>query len=453
MEITKLIEKQREFFLSGKTLSVDFRLDMLKKFKAAVAQNEEKIAQALKKDLNKSACEAYMVETGMVLDDLGYAIRHLKSWARAKTVPTPLAQFSSKSFVVPEPYGVALIMSPWNYPVQLCLEPLTGALAAGNCAIVKPSAYTINTSHMIKELISSVFPEEYVAVVEGGREENKALLEQKFDYIFFTGSVEVGKYVMECASKHLTPVSLELGGKSPVIMDKTADIALSAKRLAFGKYINAGQTCVAPDYLLIHEDIRDSFIAEFKKAVAGFYPNGDFSAMPIIVNDKHYKRIMGLIEGEDIVFGGKGDPARRFIEPTLLNNVSWDAPIMQEEIFGPVLPVLTYKNIDEAIDRIIARPKPLALYLFTSDKAVEAKVLSRVSFGGGCINDTIVHLATPHMGFGGVGDSGMGSYHGKLSFDTFTHYKSMLKKHALDLPMRYQPYTDKHFKMIRMFLK
>ncbi len=453
MEIARLVEAQREFFLSGKTLPVDFRLDMLKKFKAAVEKNEAKIADALKKDLNKSTCEAYMVETGMVLDDIGFAIKHIKKWARTKTVPTPLGQFPSHSFVVPEPYGIALIMSPWNYPVQLCLEPLTGALAAGNCAIVKPSAYTKNTSAMIKELISSVFPEEYVAVVEGGREENKALLEQKFDYIFFTGSVEVGKYVMECASKNLTPVSLELGGKSPVIMDKTADIALSAKRLAFGKYINAGQTCVAPDYLLVHEDIRDRFIDEFKKAVSVFYPNDDFSAMPTIVNDKHYKRILGLIEGEDIVIGGKGDPKRRFIEPTLLNNVSWDAPIMQEEIFGPVLPVLTYTHLDEAIDKIIARPKPLALYLFTSDKAVEAKVLSRISFGGGCINDTIVHLATPHMGFGGVGDSGMGSYHGKLSFDTFTHYKSILKKRALDLPMRYQPYTDKHFKIIRMFLK
>lgn len=453
MDIGNLVHKQREYFLTGSTKSYDFRLEMLKKLKSAVQSNEAVIAEALKKDLNKSGFESYMVETGMVLDDLGHAIKHLRNWMQNKAVPTPLAQFSSKSFIVSEPYGVALIMSPWNYPAQLCLEPLTGAIAAGNCAILKPSAYTKNTSHVIKELISSIFPEEYVAVVEGGREENKALLEQRFDYIFFTGSVEVGKYVMECASKHLTPVSLELGGKSPVIVDKSANIALSAKRIAFGKYINAGQTCVAPDYLLIYNDVKDEFIAEFEKTVTEFFPNGDFSDMPVIVNDKHYNRIMGLIAGEDIVFGGKGDAQRRFIEPTLLNNVSWDAPVMQEEIFGPVLPVLTYTELDSALDRIIARPKPLALYLFTQDKEVEANVLARVSFGGGCINDTIVHLATPNMGFGGVGESGMGSYHGKLSFDTFSHKKSILKKRSLDLPMRYHPYTEKNFKLIRMFLK
>lgn len=453
MDIAKMVEKQREFFVSGKTLSVDFRLEMLNKLKTVVMENEDRIADALKKDLNKSVCESYMMETSMVLIDIDYAIKHIRKWTHAKTVPTTISQFPGKSFIVPEPYGVALIIAPWNFPVQLCLEPLTGAIAAGDCAIVKPSSYTKNASAIIKELVSSIFPEEYVAVVEGGREENNALLEQKFDYIFFTGSIEMGKHVMECASKHLTPVSLELGGKSPVIMDKTADIALSAKRIAFGKYINAGQTCVAPDYLLIHEDIRDRFIEEFKKAVASFYPNGDFSTMPTIVNDKHYKRIMQLIEGEDIVIGGKGDSARKFIEPTLLNNVTWNAPVMQEEIFGPVLPIITYKNIDDAIMRVISRPKPLALYLFSTDKAVEKKVLSSISFGGGCINDTIVHLVTPHMGFGGVGDSGMGSYHGKQSFDAFTHYKSILKKHALDLPLRYQPYTEKHYRLIRMLMK
>ncbi len=454
MDIEATVAKQREYFNSGKTLSVEYRLAMLKKLKAAIEKNESRIAEALKKDLNKAPFEAYMVETGMALDDLGYAIKHLKSWARRKSARTPLAQFSSKSFVVPEPYGVALIMSPWNYPFQLCIEPLTGAIAAGNCAVVKPSAYTANTSCLIAELISELFPPEYVAVVEGGREENKALLEQKFDYIFFTGSVNVGKYVMECASRNLTPVSLELGGKSPAIIDKSADLALSAKRLAFGKYINAGQTCVAPDYVLVEESICDSFIEEIKRAVAGFYPGEDYSALPTIVNDKHFARLMGLMQPEKIVFGGRGEPSRRFIEPTLMKNVEWDDPVMQEEIFGPIMPLLTYKDLDEAIEKITSRPKPLALYLFTNDKAVEDKVLSRVSFGGGCINDTIIHLATPYMGFGGVGESGMGSYHGKLSFDTFTHYKSIVKKHGfIDLKIRYQPYTDANFKLLRMFLK
>lgn len=454
MDIGTLVEKQRAFFRGGKTLSAVYRLTMLKKLKAAVQANEERIAEALHADLNKTVFESYMTETGMVLDDLGYTIKHLSSWARCKTVKTPMSQFSSRSFIVPEPYGVALIMSPWNYPLQLCLAPLTGAIAAGNCAIVKPSAYAPHTSHILAEILSSVFPEEYVAVVEGGREENKALLEQKFDYIFFTGSVAVGKYVMECASRHLTPLSLELGGKSPVIIDKTADLALTAKRLAFGKYLNAGQTCVAPDYVLIEESVRDRFMEEMKKAVAGFYPGGDFSAMPTIINEKHFARVMGLIDSEKAVFGGKGDASARFIEPTLLKDVSWDDPVMQQEIFGPVMPVLTYRNLDEALEKIIDRPKPLALYLFTADKAVEEKVLSCVSFGGGCINDTIIHLASPFLGFGGVGESGMGSYHGKRSFDTFTHYKSIVKKHTfIDLSMRYLPYTDAHFRMLKKFLK
>lgn len=454
MDIQELVAKQREYFLSGKTLPVERRLEFLKTLKAAILENEGDIIAALKADLNKTEFEGYMTEIGMVLDDLGFAIKHLKSWAKCKTVKTPMAQFSAKSFVYPEPYGVALIMSPWNYPFQLTIEPLVGAIAAGNCAVVKPSAYAANTSRVIGELLAKVFPPEYVAVVQGGRAENTALLQQKFDYIFFTGSVSVGKFVMESASKNLTPVSLELGGKSPVIVDKTANLKLSAKRLAFGKYLNAGQTCVAPDYLLIDASVRDEFLEEFKSAVSEFYPNGDFSAMPTIINDKHYERIMGLIQPEKVIMGGNGNPSRRFIEPTLMKDVSWDDPVMQEEIFGPIMPVLTFTDLDQALANVIARPKPLACYLFTNDKATEKRVLSKISFGGGCINDTIIHLATPHMGFGGVGDSGMGSYHGKLSFDTFTHYKSIVKKHNfIDLPMRYQPYTDKNFKLLKMFLK
>ncbi len=454
MDIELLVQEQRAYFQSGQTLPLSFRLSMLKKLREAIMRNESRIAEALRLDLNKTPFEAYMCETGMVLEELSYTIKHLPAWMRRKSVPTPMAQFSAKSFIVAEPYGVALIMSPWNYPFQLCIAPLIGAISAGCCAVVKPSAYAANTSRLIGELLGELFEPQYVAVVQGGREENRRLLEQKFDYIFFTGSVSVGKYVMECASRHLTPLSLELGGKSPVIVDESADISLAARRIAFGKYLNAGQTCVAPDYVLAHESIREKLIAELKKAVDEFYPNGDFSAMPTIVNDKHFARIMGLIEPEKVVFGGKGEPSRRFIEPTVMRDADWSDPVMCEEIFGPVLPVLGYTSLDEAIEKITARPKPLALYLFTTSKEAENKVLARVCFGGGCINDTIIHLATPYMPFGGVGESGMGGYHGKSSFDTFTHYKSIVRKHNfIDLKMRYLPHTEKNLQMVRKFLK
>lgn len=454
MDVATLVASQRAYFQSGKTLPVEYRIEMLKKLREAVARQEAAIAAALKADLNKTPFEAYMTETGMVLDELGYAIKHTASWARTKRVRTPLAQFSARSFMIPEPYGVTLIMSPWNYPFSLCVTPLIGAIAAGNCVIVKPSAYAPNVSRLLATMLGALFPAEYVAVVEGGREENRALLEQRFDYIFFTGSVNVGRYVMECASRNLTPVSLELGGKSPVIVEKSADIPLAAKRVAFGKYLNAGQTCIAPDYVLVQAEIRDAFVAAVKEAVAAFYPNGDFTAMATLVNDKHFSRVIGFIKPEKVAFGGGGDAERRFIEPTLMQDVAWDDPVMREEIFGPVLPVLTYTELDDALKEIIARPKPLALYLFTGDRAVEKKVLSRVSFGGGCVNDTIIHVATHHMPFGGVGESGMGGYHGKRSFDTFTHYKSVVKKHTfMDMPIRYLPYTPLHEKLLRLFLK
>ena len=454
MDIEKLLTKQKEYFYSEATKSVPHRIDALTKLYDAIKSHEGEITEALKADLNKSPTESYMTEIGMALEELRYLIKHTGKWARAERVSTPLAQFSADSFVYPEPYGVALIMSPWNYPFQLCIEPLAGALCAGNCAIVKPSAYAPATSRLIAGLLGDIFPSEYVAVVEGGRAENAALLEQKFDYIFFTGSVNIGKLVMEKAAAHLTPVSLELGGKSPVIVDSSAKLPLAAKRIAFGKYINAGQTCVAPDYLLLPKALRPAFVEEFKKAVASFYPNGDYSAMSHIINDKHFERVTGLLSGERIEMGGKSDPAQRFIEPTLLTGVSPDSPIMQEEIFGPVLPVLDCDSIDEAISFVRARPKPLALYLFTEDKSVEDKVLSSLSFGGGCVNDTIIHLATSNMGFGGVGESGMGLYHGKKSFETFTHYKSIVRKHTyLDLSMRYLPYTDKALSMIKNFMK
>lgn len=440
--------------MSGATRPLQFRLDALKTLQKAMRDHEDDIAQAMKTDMNKHPFESYMCETGMVLDEIRYHIKHLAGWMMQKSVRTPLAQFHSKSFIAPEPYGVSLILSPWNYPINLCLDPLIGAISGGNCAVMKPSAYAPATSRILSEIFGNIYPPEYIAVVEGGRAENSALLEQKFDYIFFTGSVAVGKVVMAAAAKTLTPVTLELGGKSPVIVDKTADLSVAARRIAFGKVLNAGQTCVAPDYLLIEKSVRDAFIEAFRRALQTFFPNGDMSDMVTIISEKHYSRKKEMLEGQTAVIGGGFDDTRRFIEPTVLIDVTPDAPVMQEEIFGPILPVLTWSDLDEAIRFVQAKPRPLALYLFTKDKQVEKRVLAGCSFGGGCINDTIIHLATSRMGFGGVGNSGMGQYHGKCSFDTFTHYRSVLKKYNwIDLPMRYFPYTASNFSLLRRFLK
>ncbi|WP_262428245.1 aldehyde dehydrogenase [Paratissierella segnis] len=454
MNIKHLAACQREYFETGATRSISFRREALLKLKNALKERESQIELAMKSDLNKAPFEIYMTETGIVFDEINFHLKHLSSWIKAKRAKTPLVHFSSKSYVVPEPYGVVLIMSPWNYPIQLILEPLIGAISAGNCAVLKPSAYAPETSKVIAKLIGDIYPKEYIAVVEGGREENNALFEEAFDYIFFTGSVKVGKAVMEAAAKNLTPVTLELGGKSPVIVDETANLKNAAKRIAFGKVLNAGQTCVGPDYLLIHENVKDKFLEEYKRALEDFFPDEDYSNMPVIVNDKHFNRLTNLLKGEKIAIGGKIDGMKRFIEPTVLVDVAHDSPIMREEIFGPILPVLTYIDLKECIDFIRSRPKPLALYLFTQSKKTEDLIFNTCSFGGGCVNDTIVHLASPYMGFGGVGHSGMGSYHGKQSFDTFTHYRSILKKYNwIDLPIRYHPYSDKHFKLIRFFMK
>ena len=454
MSIEQILKLQRRFFDSGVTLTTDFRKQALEQLRAEVQKNERKILDALHADLNKTDFESYMTEMGIVLNELCFVRKHLDRWMRTKHVPTPLYQFSANSYVQAEPYGLTLILAPWNYPFQLCLGPLIGAMAAGNCAVVKPSAYAPATSHVVAELLSEIFPPEYIAVVEGGRQENASLLEQKFDYIFFTGSVAVGKRVLARAAQYLTPVSLELGGKSPCIVEKTANLKLAAKRVAFGKFLNAGQTCVAPDHLLVQESVKGPFLDAFREAVGEFFPNGDYSAMPLIVNEKHYQRIMGLIEGERVLLGGNGDPKQRFIEPTVLDEISWESPIMQEEVFGPVLPVLTYRDLDELIRQQKTLPKPLALYLFTQDRAVEKKVLQSLSFGGGCINDTVIHFASSYLGFGGVGMSGQGSYHGKKSFDTFTHFKSIMKKHTwFDLPLRYLPPSPRKETMLRRFLK
>lgn len=397
-----------------------------------------------------------MCETGMTLSELSWMRRHLAGLMRGHTVMTPLAQFAAHSFRSPSPYGNVLIMSPWNYPLMLTLEPLIDALAAGNTAVVKPSAYAPATSAVIQKLIAECFDPEYVFVVTGGRAENQALLNQKFDKIFFTGGKAVGREVLRHAAEYLTPVTLELGGKSPCIVDATANIRLAAKRIVFGKYLNCGQTCVAPDYLYCEASIRDELVQAIREEITA-----QFGADPLqnenygkIINQKHFERILGLIDPAKVVAGGNADAQALRIAPTVMTDVTFDDAVMGEEIFGPILPVLTWNSLDEAIAQVESRPHPLALYFFTSNSANRKQVLSRCRFGGGCINDTIIHLATSAMPFGGVGESGMGGYHGKAGFEEFSHTRSIVdKKTWIDLPMRYQPYTGLKDRMIRMFLR
>ena len=455
-EINSLVNRQRKYFQTGATLPVSTRISALRRLYDAISKHEKEINEALRKDLGKSGFESYMCETGMVLEELSYMLKHTPHFAREKRVRTPLAQFHSRSCQKPSPYGVTLIMSPWNYPFMLTLSPLADALAAGNTAVVKPSAYSPHTSDVILRILSQCFEPKYVAVVTGGRAENTCLLREHFDYIFFTGSQTVGKEVMRNAAEHLTPVTLELGGKSPCIVDQTANIKLAARRIVFGKYLNCGQTCVAPDYIYCHRSVKDKLVSEVKKQIQKQYgkqplSNPDYGK---IINEKHFDRILGLIDKKKVVHGGSSDRKALRIEPTVLDNVTFSDAVMQEEIFGPVMPILVFDSLDEVIRNVNAMPHPLALYLFTSDNAAAKKVTSRCGFGGGCINDTIIHLATTEMGFGGFGESGMGAYHGKIGFDTFWHYKSIVdKKTWIDLPMRYQPYRKMHEKMVRFFLK
>lgn len=472
MDIKKMVTLQQEYYNTGKTMPLGHRIKALNRIEQTIIRMEPEIEAALKKDLNKSQFESYMTEVGMVLAELKYVKAHLKSWMKEKKVPTPLGQFSARSYVVEEPFGVVLVMSPWNYPFMLCMEPMIGALAAGNCCILKPSDYAPSVSKVIREVIENALPRQYAAVVEGGRAENTKLLDQKFDYIFFTGGVTVGKLVMEKAAANLTPVTLELGGKSPCIVEKSADLKLAAKRLVFGKFLNAGQTCVAPDYLLVQTQVKQEFLKYVEYWVekmygkspskatgpqSGKYPSIAVERLqnyPKIINERHFKRICNLMKDETVLVGGMWDEHTMQIEPTVLDNVSKDSPIMQEEIFGPILPVLEFGEIKEAEDFIKSRPKPLALYLFTRDKQVEKQITTHISYGGGCINDTIIHLATSRMPFGGVGESGMGSYHGKESFRTFSHQKSIVKKYNwVDLPIRYVPYTRFKEILLRLFLR
>ena len=446
MEIEAFVERQRKYFAEGKTKEIRFRLAALRRLQNGIRRREAQIADALRKDMNKSSFESYMTEIGMTLDEIGFLLKNTEKYAGTHRVKTPLSQFPAKSYVKKEPYGVALIMSPWNYPFLLALEPAAGAIAAGNCCIIKPSAYAPHVSRVLKELTEELFDPGHVAVVEGGREENARLLEQKFDYIFFTGSVQVGKLVMKKAAEHLTPVTLELGGKSPCIVTEDADLNLAAKRIVFGKFLNSGQTCVAPDYCLVQEEVQERFLSLLVRWIRRFWGENALEQddYPRMVNAKHYDRVMGLLKGEEAVIGGKGRRETLQIMPTVLRNVAPESPVMREEIFGPVLPVLTYRTLAEAEAFVEARPRPLALYLFTKNRKTVRRVTGKLSYGGGCVNDTIIHLATSHMGFGGVGESGMGSYHGRRSFDTFTHEKSIVDKGPWpDLPLRYPPYTRK----------
>ncbi len=456
-EIKALLAKQRQYFKTGATLPVEFRLEQLRKLYAAINKYQDEIHEALRKDLGKSDFEGFMCETGLALTEITYMLRHTRRFAKRKTVWTPLAQFPSHSFKQAVPYGNTLIMSPWNYPFLLTIDPLTNAIATGNTAIVKPSAYSPATSRVVEKIVQECFPPEYVAVVTGGRQENAALLDQKFDFIFFTGSQNVGKEVLRKAAEHLTPAVLELGGKSPCIVDETANLALAARRIVFGKYLNCGQTCVAPDYILCEQSVKDKFVAEVVKQIQKQYgkkplENKNYGK---IISEKHFARLYGLIDENKVVFGGDVNEATCQIAPTVMDNVSYDDAVMGEEIFGPIMPVLTYTDFDAVVSDLKDKDKPLALYLFSSNKERIKKVTTELSYGGGCINDVVIHLATSEMGFGGVGESGMGSYHGKDGFDAFSHYKSILdKKTWLDLPMRYQPYKSKLYeKLLHIFLK
>lgn len=454
--IEAILNKQRAFFMSQKTKNVNFRIEQLKKLREIIKQKENEICKALELDLGKSNTESYMTEIGMVLEDLRYVIKHTKKWTKKEYHIAPLAQFPSTSFRIAEPYGLTLIISPWNYPFLLTIQPLVGAISAGNCAIIKPSEYSQYTSKIIKDIIEEVFNEEYVAVILGEKEVAEKLLKNKFDYIFYTGSTRVGKIVMESAAKNLTPVTLELGGKSPCIVDKNSNVKLAAKRIIFGKLLNCGQTCVAPDYVFVQKEVKQEFINYCKEYIEKFIGSNwnENKEYPKIINKRQFDRMIELIEKEDIAYGGNFDEKTLKIQPTLLDNKSFETKAMQEEIFGPILPIIEYIDLEEPIKYINENNKPLALYIFTNSKRVENRILKEVSYGGGCINDTIIHLASSKLGFGGIGYSGMGEYHGKYSFKTFSHYKSIINKSTLiDLPMRYHPFKKINDRLIRIFMR
>ncbi len=447
-----ILNKQKSYFSSGKTLSYAFRREQLLKLKNAIIAYEDQLKDALYKDLNKSSFEAYTTEIGFTLHSISYVLKHLKKWMRPKKKKTPIYMFGTKSFVTPEPFGQVLIIGPYNYPIQLVLEPLVGAIAAGNTVVIKPSEYASASEMILVEMVEQTFSDAYIKVVTGDYKVTSQLLDQKFDYIFFTGSTRVGQIVYEKASKHLTPVTLELGGKSPTIIDQSADLKKAASSISFGKFLNAGQTCIAPDYIYVHQDIHDEFIVELKKSVDKQYAKTD--QFGHIINDLHYQRLQTLIIDEKVIHGNIKDESKKYISPTILDGVTWEDKVMQEEIFGPILPILTYQNLDDLIDILKTKEKPLALYFFSKNKYHINKVLSSLSFGGGAINDTIMQVSNGYIPFGGVGQSGLGSYHGKTSFKTFSHMKPYIKSRPkFQLTLAHPPYSEQKEKIVKNVLK
>ncbi|MBW4622203.1 MAG: aldehyde dehydrogenase [Cyanosarcina radialis HA8281-LM2] len=446
LAVGDVVNQQRQFFASGKTKDISFRLEQLKILKQALLENEPAINLALKADLKKPEFETFLTEIALCVKEIDDTLKHLKSWTKPIGIIPPLSQLISSAQICYEPLGVVLIIGAWNYPLQLVIGPLIGAIAAGNCAILKPSELAENTSRLVADIVEKNFDPSFVAAIEGGKETSQQLLEEKFDKIFFTGSTEVGKIVMSAAAKHLTPVTLELGGKSPCIVDANTHLEYTAKRITWGKFVNGGQTCVAPDYLLVDRRVKSDLLARIKTEITNFFGDNPAGSPDYtrIVNQRHFNRLSQLLESGEIIVGGESNLGDLYIAPTVIDRVTWEHPVMQEEIFGPILPVIEYDDLDRAIAWINAKPKPLALYFFSNDKQKQQQVLRSTSSGGVCINDTLMHCAFPALPFGGVGASGMGNYHGKAGFDTFSHQKSILKKSFLvDFNLRYAPYKDK----------
>jgi acyl-CoA reductase-like NAD-dependent aldehyde dehydrogenase len=451
--IQEIVKQQRQFFASEITKSVDFRIEQLSKLKNAIISKESQIIEALAQDLGKPNFEGYFEM--VVIQDIDYALKEIKKWVKPQKVKIGLETFPSSAKIYPEPLGVVLIIGPWNYPFSLMISPLIGAISAGNCAVLKPSEIAPHTSKILTEIITDIFPSNYIAVVEGGVETSQQLLAEKFDLIFFTGGTKIGKIVMEAAAKNLTPVTLELGGKSPCIVDSNTNLKETAKRLSWGKFVNAGQTCIAPDYLLVNQSIKSELITEIKQCIHDFYGDNPDQSPDYgrIINQRQFERLTNLLTSGKIIIGGDFDAKKRYIAPTILDEITLDDPVMEDEIFGPILPILTYNNLEEAITIINSRPKPLALYLFTNDQEKQQRILSATSSGGVCINHTILQVGVRELPFGGVGDSGIGSYHGKASFDTFSHYKSVLFKPFWgDFNLLFPPYQDKIKLFKRLFI-
>jgi aldehyde dehydrogenase (NAD+) len=451
--IKDIITQQRAFFASGRTKNIDFRIEQLKKLKQVIKQADEKVFTALKADLNKPTFEAYGSEISLIIQEIDYALKHIKNWTKTQKKSLSLSLLPGSAKICPEPLGVVLIIGPWNYPFQLSIAPLVGAIASGNCAIVKPSELAPQTSKLIAEVITKNFPPEFITVVEGGISTSQELLAQKFDHIFFTGGTAIGKIVMEAAAKNLTPVTLELGGKSPCIIDENVNIEVAARRITWGKFMNSGQTCIAPDYLLVHKNIKEDLLKYIKQSLQEFYGKNPLESPDYgrIIGKKHYQKLTELLTG-NIIIGGETDEDKLYIAPTVIDCVKWEDEVMQDEIFGPILPVIEYSDLDAVISQINSRPKPLALYVFSQNQNLVDKVISETSSGSVCINDTIKQVAESSLPFGGVGDSGIGSYHGKASFDTFTHYKSILQRpFYIDVKVLYPPYEGKLSLLKKLF--